>query len=68
MKTIEILEQKREKILNLAAQHGASNIRIFGSVARCEEREDSAIDFIVDMARDGCLLDRLSFMPDLVAS
>ena len=36
----DILQQKREEILNLAAQHGALNIRIFGSVARDEERED----------------------------
>ena len=57
MKIREILQQKREEILNLAAQHGASNIRIFGSVARDEEGEDSDIDFLVDMESDRSLLD-----------
>ncbi len=40
MKIRELLQEKREKILHLAAQYGASNVRIFGSVARGEERED----------------------------
>ncbi len=65
MKIREILQQKREEILNLAAQHGASNIRIFGSVARDEEREDSDIDFLVDMASDRSLLDRIGLIQDL---
>lgn len=61
----DILQQKREEILNLAAQHGASNIRIFGSVARDEEGEDSDIDFLVDMESDRSLLDRIGFIQDL---
>ncbi|OZH52541.1 DNA polymerase subunit beta [Hydrocoleum sp. CS-953] len=65
MKIREILQQKREEILNLAAQHGASNIRIFGSVARNEEREDSDIDFLVDMESDRSLLDRIGLIQDL---
>lgn len=65
MKIREILQQKREEILNLAAQHGASNIRIFGSVARDEEGEDSDIDFLVDMESDRSLLDRIGLIQDL---
>jgi predicted nucleotidyltransferase len=30
----EVLKVKREEILRIAAQHGARNVRIFGSVAR----------------------------------
>lgn len=60
-----MLKQKREEILYLAAQHGASNIRIFGSVARNEEREDSDIDFLVDMESDRSLLDRIGLIQDL---
>ncbi len=30
----ELLKNKREEILRVAARHGASNVRIFGSVAR----------------------------------
>jgi predicted nucleotidyltransferase len=44
----ELIEQKREEILRVGAAHGASNIRIFGSAARGDERADSDIDFLVD--------------------
>lgn len=44
----ELLEDKRDEILRLAEKHGASNIRVFGSVARGEAREDSDVDFLVD--------------------
>jgi len=30
----ELLQEKREAILQLAAKHGAQNVRVFGSVAR----------------------------------
>ena len=49
MKFEEIITQKREEILNLAAQHGACNVRIFGSVARGDAHEDSDIDFLIDL-------------------
>jgi len=47
------LEQLRTlykpQILALAERHGAENIRIFGSVARGEQDEDSDVDFLVRM-------------------
>lgn len=43
------LKEKREKILQLAASYGASNVRVFGSVARNEAHTQSDIDFLVDM-------------------
>jgi hypothetical protein len=43
-----LLQEKREEILNIAAKHGAYNIRVFGSVARGEETEASDIDFLID--------------------
>jgi len=48
MKLKQLLKEKREDILKIAAQHGAFNIRIFGSVARDEETENSDIDFLID--------------------
>jgi predicted nucleotidyltransferase len=45
----ELLQEKREDILHVAARRGASNVRIFGSVARGEDDERSGIDFLVDM-------------------
>ncbi|MGB5596390.1 MAG: nucleotidyltransferase family protein [Crocosphaera sp.] len=44
----QLLEEKRQEILRLAKKHGAFNVRIFGSVARGEETEDSDIDFLID--------------------
>ncbi len=48
MKLKQLLQEKREEILNIAEKHGAFNIRIFGSVARGEETENSDIDFLID--------------------
>lgn len=39
----------RDQILALAAEHGAENVRVFGSVARGEAREDSDVDFLLRM-------------------
>ena len=44
----ELIQNKRETILAIAAKHGAYNVRIFGSVARGEATEDSDIDFLID--------------------
>lgn len=44
----KLLEEKREEILTIAEKHGAFNVRIFGSVARGEETENSDIDFLID--------------------
>lgn len=52
-----ILIEKRQEILALAQRRGARNIRIFGSVARNEAREDSDIDFLIDLDPDRSLLD-----------
>jgi uncharacterized protein len=48
MKLQNLLVEKREAILTIAGRHGASNVRIFGSVARGEENENSDIDFLID--------------------
>ena len=42
------LQTKKNDILSLASRYGARRIRVFGSVARGEERPDSDIDFLVD--------------------
>ncbi|AFY36843.1 DNA polymerase beta domain protein region [[Leptolyngbya] sp. PCC 7376] len=52
MKLREQLQEKREEILDIAAKHGALNVRIFGSVARGEETENSDIDFLIDYDLD----------------
>ena len=51
MKLKQLLQNKREAIIQIAAKHGAFNVRIFGSVARGDETENSDIDFLIDYDR-----------------
>jgi len=44
----ELLKDKRDEILKIAAKHGARNVRVFGSVARGQASETSDIDFLVE--------------------
>ena len=57
MTTEQLVKRKREEILRVSAQHGARNVRIFGSVARGEADEASDIDFLVEMEPGRSLLD-----------
>jgi predicted nucleotidyltransferase len=45
------LRKCRYAILDCAARHGTSNIRVFGSAARGEDRPDSDVDFVVDVGK-----------------
>ncbi len=45
------LRQRRRSVLACAVRHGASNVRIFGSVARGEDQTESDIDLVVDLDR-----------------
>jgi uncharacterized protein len=65
MDVYESLRARREEILRLAARHGASEVRIFGSVARGEAREESDVDFLVEMEPGRSLLDHAALVIDL---
>jgi len=43
----EIIHEKRSEILQVAARHGASNVRVFGSVARGDDTDSSDLDLLV---------------------
>jgi hypothetical protein len=47
----ESVKEKREEILKVAALRGAKNVRLFGSLVRCEERTGSDVDLLVDMEK-----------------
>ena len=51
-----VLAAHREEILELARAWGASNVRVFGSVARGEEDESSDIDLLADFPAGTSLL------------
>lgn len=59
------LMAKRQEILDLAAKHGAFNVRLFGSVARGEATETSDLDFLVSMEKGRSLLDLIGLWQDL---
>lgn len=61
----KLLQEKRENILRIAAKYGASNIRIFGSVARGEADEKSDIDLLVDLEQGRSLFDLGGLLMDL---
>lgn len=57
MRLKEHLSEFREAIVAAAASCGASNVRLFGSVARGEEHDDSDVDFLVRLEPGRTLLD-----------
>jgi predicted nucleotidyltransferase len=57
MRPSERLNAHREAIRAIVAAHRASNPRVFGSVARGEDTEDSDIDILVDSAAGMTLFD-----------
>ena len=61
----ELLKEKQKEILQLAAQHGAKNVRVFGSVARGEADAQSDVDFLVEMEPGRSLLDMGGLLMDL---
>lgn len=62
---MELLRQRRYEILKLASQHGARNVRVFGSAARGEADGDSDIDFLVELEPDRTLFDLGALLMDL---
>ena len=65
MNITQLLQDKREEILQLAEKHGARRVRIFGSVARGEARSDSDVDVLVEFEAGRSLLNRIALMQDL---
>ncbi|MFC1559242.1 nucleotidyltransferase family protein [Gemmatimonadota bacterium] len=47
---IELLEEFRAEIMEIARRHGVANIRVFGSVARGEAGPDSDVDLLVSIS------------------
>lgn len=64
---IETLHTHRRAILELATRHGARNVRVFGSIARGEDRPDSDVDLLVDVEPGRSLLDVIALEQDLEA-
>ena len=65
MSGLDKVRKNRDRILEIAALHGAADLRIFGSVVRHEDRPDSDVDFLVKMAPEHDLLDIIALSREL---
>lgn len=45
----DAVREHRDEILRIAARHGATNVRVFGSVARGTAGPESDLDLLVDV-------------------
>lgn len=59
------LRERRDELIAVAARHGASNLRVFGSVARGEADERSDLDLLVDLEPGRSLFDLAHLQQDL---
>lgn len=64
---LDEIRRKREIIERLGHQYGARRMRVFGSVARREERADSDVDFLVDFPRGYDLFEQRLPLADKLA-
>ncbi len=64
MSTFEKLQRQRPQLMAIAHRHGATNVRVFGSVVRGEDTETSDVDFLVDMQEGRSLLDLVGLQQD----
>jgi uncharacterized protein len=60
-----LLDDHRAEILELATRHGATRVRVIGSVARGEEHADSDVDLVVRFESGRSVFDLSRFRRDL---
>jgi hypothetical protein len=61
----EVIGEHRNAVLQIAAQHHAYNVRVFGSVARGEATNASDLDLLVDFQPDYTLWDYIGLSQTL---
>jgi predicted nucleotidyltransferase len=61
----DLVEARREQVKAVAARHHASRVRLFGSVARGDERSESDIDLLVDFTEGSSLFDLMRMTREL---
>ncbi len=63
--TLTDLNAKKKQVLELARRHGATNVRVFGSVARQQTNTASDLDVLVAFEAGRSLLDQVALKQDL---
>lgn len=56
---------RRSEIVDIAAKFGATDVRVFGSAARGDTREDSDLDLLVRMRDGSSLFDLVKLSQEL---
>ena len=59
------LDALKPQVLAVATRHGASNLRIYGSIATGREHAASDFDLLVDLSAEQSLLGLISLRHDL---
>jgi predicted nucleotidyltransferase len=65
MRPSEVLASHRDEVLAVLDEIGATNARVFGSIARGEDDEDSDVDLLVEMPKGIGLFRRVEIELDL---
>jgi predicted nucleotidyltransferase len=65
MVNMRMLTERRTQILALAERYRAGDVRVFGSVARNENSEESDVDLLVKTKRGCSLFDLGGLLEDL---
>jgi len=63
--TLADLRAMRDQIIDLAEKNGATNVRVFGSVARGDITENSDVDLLVDVREGTSIFDMVGLWQDL---
>jgi predicted nucleotidyltransferase len=62
---LDAIRERRSEILDRASQHGARNVRVFGSAARGDAGPASDVDLLVEMEPGRSLLDFVGLWQEL---
>lgn len=65
MAVLDDIHARRAEILKLAEEYGLTEVRVFGSVARGEERNDSDVDLLVTPGPHSSLLKQGGFLASM---
>jgi predicted nucleotidyltransferase len=65
MTTLQLIQQRKHEIMQIAAKYGAHNLRVFGSVARGEAGLESDLDLLVQFDANRSLFDLVTMSQEL---